>query len=69
MDAVTVSPKFQIVIPERVRRAEHIRPGDKLAVIVKHGVMHLVPIPPLEKSKGLHRRIDLSNLRDQHDRF
>ena len=69
MDAVTVSPKFQIVIPERVRRAEHIRPGDKLAVIVKHGVVHLVPIVPLKDLKGTLPRMDLSDLRDRHDRL
>jgi AbrB family looped-hinge helix DNA binding protein len=69
MDAVTVSPKFQVVIPEQVRREQRIHPGDKLAVIVKHGVLHLVPILPLEKTKGIHRRIGLKGLRDQHDRF
>ena len=69
MEAVTVSPKFQVVIPERVRREQHIRPGDKLAVIVKHGVLHLVPILPMERTKGIHPRVDLSSLRDKHDRF
>jgi AbrB family looped-hinge helix DNA binding protein len=69
MDAVTVSPKYQVVIPERVRREQGIHPGDKLAVIVKHGVLHLVPILPLEKTKGIHPRIDLTDLRSKHDRF
>ena len=46
-----------------------VRPGDKLAVIVKHGVLHLVPIVPFEKTKGMHARIDLTGLRDKHDRF
>jgi AbrB family looped-hinge helix DNA binding protein len=69
MEAVTVSPKFQVVIPERVRREQHIRPGDKLAVIVKHGIVHLVPIVPIEKLKGTLPRMDLSDLRDHHDRL
>jgi AbrB family looped-hinge helix DNA binding protein len=69
MDAVTVSPKFQVVIPERVRREQQIRPGDKLAVIVKHGVLHLVPIPPMEKTKGMHARVELTDLRDKLDRI
>lgn len=69
MEAVTVSPKFQIVVPARVRREQHIRPGDKLAVIVKQGVLHLVRIAPLEKTKGIHSRVDLTELRDTHDRF
>lgn len=69
MEAVTVSPKFQVVIPERVRREQHIRPGDRLAVIVKHGVLHLVPVLAMEKTKGIHPRIDLKGLRDEQDRY
>lgn len=69
MDAVTVSSKYQIVIPERVRRSERIHPGDQLAVIVKHGVVHLVPIVPIEKSKRMHPRVSLRGLRDENDRF
>ncbi len=70
METVTVSPKYQVVIPERVRRARGIRPGDRLAVIVKHGVVHLVPIRPFAASKGMLRgaRIDRSHLRDHSDR-
>ncbi len=69
MDAVTVSPKFQVVIPARIRRDPHIRPGDRLAVIVKHGVLHLVPIMPFEKTKAMHGRVDPAGLRDRRDRF
>jgi len=71
MDTVTVSSKYQVVIPERVRREHRIRPGDRLAVIVKHGVVHLVPIRPFESSKGMFRgtKVDLRNLRDRRDRF
>lgn len=70
MDTVTVSSKFQVVIPEKVRQESHIRPGDKMAVIVKHGVVHLVPVLPFEKSKGLLRglELDIGDLRDRSDR-
>ncbi|MBI4277363.1 MAG: AbrB/MazE/SpoVT family DNA-binding domain-containing protein, partial [Armatimonadetes bacterium] len=33
MDTSTVSPKYQVVIPLRVRRALGIRPGQKVQVI------------------------------------
>jgi AbrB family looped-hinge helix DNA binding protein len=70
METVTVSSKYQIVIPERVRHERGIRPGDKLAVIVKHGVVHLVPVRPFSESKGMFRgaRANLSDLRDHRDR-
>lgn len=69
-DSVTVSPKFQVVIPERVRRERGIRPGDKLAVVVKHGVLHLIPVRPFAASKGLFKgsRIPARELRDHSDR-
>jgi AbrB family looped-hinge helix DNA binding protein len=71
METVTVSSKFQVVIPEKVRRHHGIRPGDKLAVIVKHGVVHLVPIRPFEASKGMFKgsKVHLRNIRDHSERF
>jgi AbrB family looped-hinge helix DNA binding protein len=69
MDTVTVSSKFQVVIPERVRREHQIRPGDKLAVIVKHGVVHLVPVRPFAHSKAMFRGIKTNwdDVRDHED--
>lgn len=52
METVTVSSKFQAVIPLRVRREQRIRPGDKLAIVVKHGLVHLVPVRPFESSRA-----------------
>ncbi len=71
METVTVSPKFQVVIPERVRRERHIRPGDRMAVLVKHGIVHLVPIRPFSESKGALRgtKIRLEDVRDHSERI
>jgi AbrB family looped-hinge helix DNA binding protein len=70
METVTVSSKYQVVIPERVRPENRIRPGDKMAVLVKHGVVHLVPVRPFERSKEMFRglELDLTDLRDRSDR-
>lgn len=70
METVTVSPKYQVVIPERVRKERGIRPGDRMAVIVKHGVVHLVPVHPFAASKGMLRgaKVTLKDLRDHSDR-
>ena len=70
METVTVSPKYQVVIPERVRKERGIRPGDRMAVIVKHGVVHLVPVRPFAASKGMLQgpKVALRDLRDHSDR-
>ena len=69
MEAVTVSKKYQVVIPERVRKEARIKPGDKMAVIVKHNIIHYVPIKPMENTKGLIPGLDTKDLRDEHDRL
>jgi AbrB family looped-hinge helix DNA binding protein len=71
METVTVSSKYQVVIPESVRRERKIRPGDKLAVIVKHGVLHYVPIRPFAASKGMFHGLplDSKSLRDHGERI
>jgi AbrB family looped-hinge helix DNA binding protein len=58
MDTTTVSPKFQVVIPLRVRRALGIRPGQKIQVIPYEGRIELIPIRPLKQAKGFLRGID-----------
>ena len=70
METVTVSSKYQVVIPQRVRTTNHVRPGDKMAVIVKHGVVHLIPVRPLRASKAMFKglELDLSDVRDHSDR-
>lgn len=70
METVTVSSKYQVVIPERIREENRIRPGDKMAVLVKHGVVHLVPIRPFARSKGMFKGlvVDTATLRDHSER-
>jgi AbrB family looped-hinge helix DNA binding protein len=65
MDTTTVSPKFQVVIPLRVRLALGIRPGQRIQVIPYEGRIELIPIRPLKQAKGFLRGIDTSVEREQ----
>jgi len=65
---VTVSPKYQVVIPSDVRERLKLKPGQKVAVIEKDGVVHLVPIRPLKELKGMASGATLKGLRDEGDR-
>ncbi len=58
MDTTTVSPKFQVVIPLRVRRALGIRPGQKIQVIPYEGRIELIPVRPLKQARGFLQGID-----------
>ncbi len=68
MESVTVSSKYQVMIPEKVRKAAGIKPGDRMAIIVKHNIIHYIPIKPLEATKGMVPGLESSDLRDEHDR-
>lgn len=60
MDETTVSPKYQVVIPARVRRLLGIRPGQKIQVIPYDGRIELIPVEPIERARGFLRGIDTS---------
>ena len=52
MDAVTVSPKYQVVIPRSVRERTNIRPGERLQVISFDDRIELIPVRPMRSMKG-----------------
>ena len=43
MQSVTVSPKYQVVIPKVVREALHLRQGQKMQVIEYAGRIAIIP--------------------------
>ncbi len=69
MASVKVSPKFQVVIPEEVRRAMGLRPGERLEVIPEGDHIHLVRIPKIRELKGSLKGVKESFVRDKKDRF
>ncbi len=62
---VTVSPKFQVVIPLAIREALGIRPGQKIQAIQYHDRIELIPVRPIRKARGMLRGIDTSVPRDR----
>jgi AbrB family looped-hinge helix DNA binding protein len=52
MDRVTVSTKFQVVIPKRVRDRLGIKPGQKVQVIPYMGRIELIPVKHIRDSRG-----------------
>lgn len=65
MSAVKVSPKYQIVIPEDVRRNMDIRPGQKLEVLEFDGYIELVPVPSAREIRGIARGLDTRVVREK----
>ncbi len=60
MEAVTVSPKFQVVIPLTVRKSLNIYPGQKIQVVLYEGRIELIPIKPIQEMRGFLQGLDSS---------
>jgi AbrB family looped-hinge helix DNA binding protein len=68
MDTVTVSPKYQVVIPRAVRERVRLRPGTKLQVISFDDRIELIPVRPMRQMRGFLRGLDPTFRRDEEDR-
>lgn len=68
MPKVTVSPKFQIVIPQEVREALSIQPGEKLEVFQHGNRIELIPVRPIQEMRGFLRGMD-TTIEQEPDRL
>ena len=69
MGIVTLSSKFQVVIPREVREKLNLTPGQKIVVIEKDGVLHLIPQKTMKEMRGFAKNTNTHRLRDEEDRF
>ena len=58
MQTVTVSPKFQVVIPKEIRDNLKLRPGQKMRVIEYDGRIELIPDRDIAELRGFIKGID-----------
>jgi len=69
MYTATISSKFQISVPKKVRDALHIKPGQQFIFIVKGGCLELVPKRDLHDLKGIMIGANTKNIRDRGERI
>ncbi|MCB0122784.1 MAG: AbrB/MazE/SpoVT family DNA-binding domain-containing protein [Caldilineaceae bacterium] len=65
METVTVSPKFQVVIPAAVRKSLAVTPGQKLQVIVYRDRIEMIPLKPMSAMRGFLAGIDTTIDREE----
>ena len=68
METVTLSSKFQLVLPRGARERLQLRPGMRITVLDKGGVIFLVPERPLREYRGIARGVSPKGLREKKDR-
>ena len=58
MHTVTVSPKYQVVIPKIIRESLHLRPGQKIQVVEHEGRIELIPERDIAELRGFLKGIN-----------
>ncbi len=65
MHTVTVSPKYQVVIPKNIRLALKLRPGQKMKIIEYDGRIELIPDKNISELKGFLKGINTDFKREK----
>ncbi len=65
MESLTISPKFQVVIPKSIRDSLNLVPGQKIQAVVYDNRVELIPVLPMKRMRGFLKGIDTAIGRDQ----
>jgi len=58
MEAVKISPKFQVVIPKKLRKALNLVPGQQVQMVAFEDRIEMIPVRKLSEMKGFLKGID-----------
>ncbi len=64
MNMVTISPKYQVVIPKSIRELLKLKPGQKIQAIVYQNRIELIPVRPMKQMRGFISGIDTTVKRE-----
>ena len=65
MQLVTVSPKYQVVIPKTVRESLKLRPGQKMQIVEYAGRIELIPDRDIVELRGFLKGINTEFQREE----
>jgi len=68
VETVTISPKFQVVIPKSIREQLKLVPGQKVHALAYGDRIEFLPVRPVSQLRGMLRGLDTSFERDREDR-
>jgi AbrB family looped-hinge helix DNA binding protein len=65
MPTVTISPKYQVVIPKAVRESLHLRPGQRMHIVEFDGRIELIPERDIKELRGFLKGINTEFKREE----
>jgi len=69
MATVTLSPKYQVVIPKEIRNAMRLKAGVQFEVFLLDGVLELVPVRHPRDLRGFAKGMKTGMVREDEDRI
>jgi AbrB family looped-hinge helix DNA binding protein len=67
MEVTTISSKFQLVIPRKIREQFNLKPGQKVVFLPYKKTLRMVIVPSIEDAYGMLKGLDADNLREEED--
>jgi len=67
METVTISSKYQVVIPREIREQFDLKPGQKIMFIPYNNTLRVVIVEPIEKARGSLKGISSAGIREEID--
>ncbi len=65
MNTITISPEFQVVIPQAIRESLQLKPGQKIQAIQFENRIELIPVVPMKSMRGFLKGIDTTIEREK----
>jgi AbrB family looped-hinge helix DNA binding protein len=67
MEAVTISSKYQVVIPRKIREKFNLKPGQRVMFIPYKKSLRMVIVPTIEEAYGMLEGMNVDNHREEGD--
>jgi AbrB family looped-hinge helix DNA binding protein len=68
MYPVTISTKYQVVIPREVREQFGLKPGQKVMFIPYNNTLRVVVVPSIDKARGIFKGLTSEGIREEKDK-
>jgi AbrB family looped-hinge helix DNA binding protein len=65
MEAVKISPKYQVVIPKKLRESLNLLPGQKVQMVAFENRIEMIPVRKISEMKGFLKGIDTTVEREK----
>ena len=68
METVTISSKYQMVIPRAIRERWGIQPGQKVRLVLYENRLEVIPVKDIKDARGFLKGMSTEIERDEEDR-